>query len=274
MKEVIKKIFGSSSFWASIVILAYIVGFTAINSTCFVPTGHRAAKTSGKATVERSYPEGFMFKFPIWDEVYVFDCREQLYNYQVVVRSRENQRVTLIGAINYQVNGDNVHLLLKNVGDENVYREKLLTPLITDALNDVLSTYSIDYIATSRDVIKEAVIYIINDQLGSNDYIFLNQVRMYNPEFEKAIEDALRDVAKREQMLKLAIVETQIVEQEAEQMKLRLSAEAYGVKMTSDALTNPVIVKYLYGKAFNNWKGNTPNTVVVGQSTLPVMSIK
>lgn len=254
------------------IIAVYVISLVVINIVNIVRPGEAAAVEFMGKVDEKSYKNGPVFVIP-GSKVVRYNIRQQALPFQMDLKTTELIDIHIDGMINYNVNPKKVHLLHKNIGEQ--YREVLVTPLLRGALSQTIGKQSPEFIVSQPEMIREAMLYIIQDQLGSEDYIKVNDFRTYCPQFDERFETAVVDKAIAKQLAEKARIETERVKEEAKQMKEKLEAEAYGLNLKSKSLNNPLIVRYEYAKAMGNWRGDTPSTLVIGQNsgTVPFLPL-
>lgn len=258
-------------FVLAAVIAAYVVIFLVINVVKVVRPGEAAAVEFMGAVDQRSYSNGPVFVYP-GSKVVRFNVREQKHAYKMNLKLASMQDVTISGALNYNLVADNVYRLYENVGED--YKPVIVTPLLEGAFNETIGKQSPEFVVSSPEMIREAVLYILKDQLEPTGLLQISDLRLFKPQFDKKFEEAIKDKAVAQQVAEKAKFETQKVEEEAAQMRKKLEAEAYGINLKSKSLNNPLIVKYEYAKAMGKWQGKLPNTLVVGQNgTMPVLPL-
>jgi len=242
---------------------------------CFVVVNVWRAPEPGKAygvadygvVRDKSYENQWMFAPSVWSKVYPFDVTEQASSFSWEMKTGNVQSITMKGTINYALNPQEVHRVLKNIGEGNKYKSVLVDPLLQGTISQLVGKQDPIYVVNSQDVVAEAVRYIVADQLAQTGLVFVNGVQIFAPKFDKDLEKAFKDVA----VAKLA---TQRVEEEAKQMLMKAEAEGKALQIKSEALRNPLIVQYEVAKALGSWKGNLPSTLVLGQGALPILSGK
>jgi regulator of protease activity HflC (stomatin/prohibitin superfamily) len=253
------------------VIAIYAAAFLTVNIVKVVRPGEAAAIEFMGSVNQRSYSNGPVFVYP-GSKVVKFNVREQKYAYKMNMKLASMQDVTISGALNFSLSADNVHRLYQEVGED--YKPVIITPLLEGAFNETIGKQSPEFIVSSPEMIREAVLYILKDQLEPTELLEISDLRLFKPTFDKKFEEAIKDKAVAMQVAEKAKIETRRVEEEAAQMKKKMEAEAYGLNLKSKALSNPLIVRYEFAKAMGKWEGKLPNTLVVGQNgAMPVLPL-
>lgn len=257
------------------VLVAFVAAFVLVNSYVPVPAGHRAAKDFQGYVYPESYESGPHFTWPFVSFMQVYDVREQKAIYGFSVKEGQfMQDVKISGALNYHLNGDNVHLLYQKVGKDRDYKKVIIDPLVESSVNEIIGKHSSEFVVSQQDMIREAVLYIVRDRLPEANLVDVTDFHFFKPTFTKKYEAAIEEKAVAQQISEKAKYETLRVEEEAKQMKLRFEAEAHGINLKSEAMRNPLIVEYEYAKAFGKWEGKVPSTLMVGQNGVPFVNVK
>ncbi|MBR6409664.1 MAG: prohibitin family protein [Alphaproteobacteria bacterium] len=254
--------FGIVAIWFGAMLVANIVKI--------VEPGHAGVVVTLGKVQEKSRESGPIAVWPFISDVVQFNVREQVYAFEIAMKAETVQDVTVTGALNYNLNGDQVYRLYKAVGEE--YQPIVLYPLLEGALNQVVGKRSVEFIVSSSEMIREAVLYIMQDQINRTGLVNVNDLQMFKPHFDANFEKAVSDKVVAMQVAEKAKIETERVKAEALQMRERLAAEAYGLELNSKALQNPLIVEYEFAKAMGKWEGKLPSTLVVGdKASVPVL---
>ena len=216
---------------------------------------------------DQSYVNQIMFAPTLVSKVYGYDVTEQVSEFSWEMKTGNIQAITMKGTVNYALNPYEVHRVLKNIGPEDKYKSVLIDPLLQGTISQLVGKQDPIYVVNNQEVVAEAVRYIVADQLAQTGLIFVSGVQIFAPKFDEELEKAFKDVA-------VAQLATQRVEEEAKQMIMKAEAEGKALQLKSEALRNPLIVQYEVAKALGSWKGNLPNTLVLGQGALPILTGK
>lgn len=252
-------------------LVAFVAAFVLRNVMHIVPVGYRAAVTDMEILRPTSYENGVVWGVPFVTKVVLYDVHERTYAYSFKVKGASMQDITMSGALVYHLNGDEVVRLYQAVGRN--YQPVLITPLLEGAVNQIIGTKEPEFVVSNQEMIGEALLYIMQNELGPTGLVEVSDFRIFRPEFDPTFEAAIKDKVVAQQIAEKAKFETKKVEEEAKQMKLKLEAEAYGLDLKSEAMKNPLIVEYEYAKAFGKWEGKLPSTLMMGQSSIPVLQV-
>jgi len=253
------------------VVVIYAISMVVVNVLHSVRPGYEAAVEWCGYVVEKSYENGPILTWP-GSNVVSYNVKQQKHEYEIPVKAVSMQNVTVTGALNYNMCKGVAHRMYKEVGVD--YKPVLITPILEGALNETVGKQSPEFIVSNSEMIKEAVLYIMKDQIEPTGLLKINDLNLFCPQFDKEYEKAIQDKVVAQQIAEKAKFETERVKQEALQMREKMEAEAYGLKLKSKALNNPLIVRYEYAKAMGKWEGKLPSTLVVGQNgTMPVLPL-
>ncbi|MEE6206524.1 MAG: SPFH domain-containing protein [Alphaproteobacteria bacterium] len=258
-------------FIAIAIIAVYGFAFLVVNVLHSVRPGYEAAVEWMGYVFEESHENGPLVTYP-GSKVILFNIQQQKHEYEMVMKTSSMQDVTVSGALNFNMCKGVAPRMYKEVGVD--YKAVLITPILEGALNETVGKQSPEFIVSQPEMIREAVLYILKDQIEPTGLLHINDLRLFKPKFDEKFEEAIKDKVVAQQVAEKARFETERVKQEAQQMREKMEAEAYGLKLKSKALNNPLIVRYEYAKAMGKWEGKLPQTLVVGQNgTMPVLPI-
>lgn len=254
------------------IVAAFAVVFSGVNSVRVVPVGYTGVLTVCGVLQKKVYSNDWYIVVPFVSHMELVNIREQKIQYGFKVKGESMQDIKVSGALNYRVNEEKAYKLYELVGKD--FQSVLIDPLLEGAISEITGKHSPEFIVSSQDMIRETLLYIMQDQLNQTELLCVNDVRFFRPQFDDKFEAAIKDKAEAQQLAEKAKFETLRVEEEARQMKLKLEAEASGLDMKSKAMSNPLIVEYEYAKAMGKWNGAVPSTLMVGKDGIPFVNVK
>lgn len=257
-----KKILKGLTILAIVIMVFYVVGLCLVNSCSIVQPRYAGIKITLGSIEPKSYSNGIVWHYPFISTVDTLKVSQLVHKYELNVKDVDGQRVIINGAVNYSANKDSAHVLYVNIGKD--YLPVVLQPLLESTVNQVLGSKKALFIMQEQAMIQEAIFYIMNDQLEATNLVKVVDLRLFAPTFEESFQKALDEKFTAQQLALKAAEETKRVREEAEQMYLKLKAEARGMEDRSNALKNPLIIEYEYAKAFNKWDGGVPGNLVLG----------
>lgn len=252
----------------------YFCLLVANNSYGITPPGEGGViVTLGSVSSETNH--GFTLKWPVISKLVNYNLRQQNKDYaNLGLKTRDLQNVYLSFSVIYQINGEKLPLMVQEYGMNN-YVHDILSPKIEAAIQEVVGKNDVWLLVTDKAMITEALEYILSDKLSEDNYLLLKDVLLKTPKFDKLFEDEILAKLTDEVKLEKAKIQTQIVQEEAKQMFAKASVDPQVMEMMSEAITNPLIIKYEAMKALNKWNGEVPSTVISGtDNALPIIGIK
>lgn len=244
--------------------------FLALNSIDVIPVGMTGAKET-LGVVDSKPRKGWVLKEPFISRIIKVNTRQQTYNFETSFKTNNGQNVKVPVSIVYQFREQNVPDMVKNI-NVATYQDLILAPYLTNALQDAIGKSDPFLLVTNTDMVSSATRYILENQLNQNQYIQIKDILFGKPIFPKSLEDAIEKKLTETQLVELAKIQTLRVQEEAKQMLAMASANAKGVAELSKALSNPLVVKYEAIKALQKWDGKLPNSLVISDDALPIIS--
>lgn len=244
--------------------------FLALNSIDVIPVGMTGAKET-LGVVDSKPRKGWVLKEPFISRIIKVNTRQQTYNFETSFKTNDGQNVKVPVSIVYQFREQNVPDMVKNI-NVATYQDLILAPYLTNALQDAIGKSDPFLLVTNTDMVSSATRYILENQLNQNQYIQIKDILFGKPIFPKSLEDAIEKKLTETQLVELAKIQTLRVQEEAKQMLAMASANAKGVAELSKALSNPLVVKYEAIKALQKWDGKLPNSLVISDDALPIIS--
>lgn len=254
-----------------------------------VPEGHVGVIVHlGRAQDEVLSP-GFNTK-PLFSSVVDMDTRWQRYSIQTAAFSKDIQQVDITMSVNYALQKQGALKMYKDVGTS--YADKIILPLIHEAVKSTFAKYSAEELVSNRDLISEEVFYELSQELEFYA-LKVQEVAIEDIDFSDAFTNAIE--AKQVATQTLLQAETEQKQQtlvaqaeadrakikaqaEAEQMmikaqanadavKIAADAEAYRLEMESKHITDMTIKKSMIEK----WDGELP--VISGDGATPILDV-
>lgn len=271
----------NGNFWrkffsclAAVVIVIYFVVFIFLNASSIAPPGTTAAKVT-LGTVSDTPYQGFFWRIPFLSDVVLINTRQQTREYTVSqLKTQDLQTVGLECAVIYQINSQKVPDIVRNLDVENIEAE-VLSPRLANSLQETVGKNDVFLLVTQQEMVREATKYILADMLSVDEFINIKDVLFYNPKFSPQFEQVIENKKREEQLLEIAKIQTQKVEEEAKQLWLKAEVELKVLQRENQVLTNPLIAKYEAIKVLQKWQGDVPSTLIMSgeASALPIVPI-
>lgn len=252
-----------------------------------VPEGHAGIVVHFGEAQDEVLDSGFHGK-PLFSKVVKMDTRWQRYSIQTSAFSKDIQQVDITLSVNYALQKQGALKMYKDVGTD--YADKIMLPLIHEAIKSTFAKYSAEQLVANRDVISEEVFTELSQEL---EFYSLNvqEVAIEDIDFSDAFTDAIeskqvatqkklqveteqeqqnlvaRAEAERAKIKAQADAEEKLIraQADADAVKIAADAEAYRIEMESKYITDSVIRK----ETIEKWDGKLP-TITGGQS-VPIL---
>lgn len=254
-----------------------------------VPEGHVGVVVYlGKAQDEILSP-GFNSK-PLFSSVVDMDTRWQRYSIQTAAFSKDIQQVDITMSVNYALQKQGALKMYKDVGTS--YADKIILPLIHEAVKSTFAKYSAEQLVANRDAISEEVFDELSQELEFYS-LKVQEVAIEDIDFSDAFTNAIEakqvatqtllqaETEQKQQTLvaqaeaeRATIKATAAAEQkriaaeaDADAVKIAADAEAYRLQQENAHITDKTIQKELIEK----WNGELP--VISGDGATPILNV-
>lgn len=277
--------------------LGYGTAYVAKNAFVLVNQGERGIKLSFGKVVQKSYGPGLVWYLPFsedWgNKVVKVDVRPRNYAYNLSVRTKDVQRMSLDCSVLLQVVPDSVHVMYDKYTGYDDYEMKVVRDMVQStmlALSSQMSFWS--FVGNEVDLITEATEYIVNDQLMSENLVRIDKIWLNDYHGSAEMESLIEQTMQAKQRVDLEQFKLEQAKIKTEQVKLQAiqryemlaadeNAKAIATKVESEATrNNPYIALYKFAKA---WNGNLtlPETLMFmtgegggsGASVLPIIPL-
>lgn len=167
----------------------------------------------------------------------------------------------------YNVNPENVNVIFEKVGAD--YEAKLVTPIISDALKDIIGRWDAQDLVGNRDKARQQILATLNVKLNKR-FIQNISFQIVNLNYSDKFEDAIEKKVIADQQAQEAVNNTKRVKEEAHQKVISAEADAKAMAIKAEALErNKSLVDY---EAVQKWDGKLPEYMLGG--TMPFINIK
>lgn len=257
----------------SLIIVGVLGVFVFKNTTTIIYPGEGGVKTVFGVPNPKTQ-HGLVWRIPGISEVTVYNTKQQNANYEGIQLKASNlQNVYLSAAVTYQINDENLPLMVQEY-DMNNYVQEILSPKVEAAIQDAIGKNDIWLLVTDKQMVTDAISYILTDKLAKDNYLVIADVNLKSYKFDKEYEQTVLDKLTTEVLLEKAKIQTNIAREEAAQMLEKAMVDPKVAKEMSKAISNPLIIKYEAMKALQNWDGKAPSTIMSGaENALPIIGI-
>lgn len=257
MANPLSQFFKWSALGSTIVIIAVIL--VIMDGFVRVPPGHVAVIYDlGQGVLEEERPEGLSIKIPFWQKAYLMDVRTQAYTMSIApgegeiynddsiqCKSKDGQDVFIDATILYHINPAEANVILKTLGSQREYKEKIVRPKARTVIREVVAQYkALDLVSEKRAEVAQLFTSNLKEDYESNN-IVLEEVALrnvsYSVEFSKTIEE--------KQIAEQKVITAQYKKQEAEQLKekkiIEAQADAEAIRLKGETLrATPEVIKF------------------------------
>lgn len=205
---------------------------------------------------------GLHMKIPLVQTVKRLNVQIQKAQTQETAASRDLQNVTTEVAVNWSINPVDAEWVYERLGDESQLADKVIAPIVSNAVKAVAAHYDAEQLVEKRDVVRDEIQKQIVGALA-NYKVQVQGVNITNFQFSddyaKAIEQ--KQVAQqRAQQAEYDLARTKV---QAQQEVAQAEGQAQAQKLLQSTLT-PQIIQL---KAVEKWNGILPQ--VTGNGAIP-----
>ncbi|MBP5190131.1 MAG: prohibitin family protein [Bacteroidales bacterium] len=264
MKKIKDMSVGQISLWAMLALLIVITVFSSFYTIKSTERG--VLSTFGKIS-SGVIDDGLHVKIPFIQSVKKINVQQKKFDGQENSYTRDVQTSDVQYTINYDLVRDNVHNLIKYVGDD--YHNRIVVPFIRSSMKESFGNFAATEIVENRDAVRREIEEKLRRTLDSNYFINIH-FQLINIDFDDDFENAIKEKQVAEQQALKAKNVTIQIEEQAKQTKIRAEADAEAIRIKAKALeSNPKLVEY---EAVQKWDGKMPQ-YMMGNS-LPLINIK
>jgi prohibitin 2 len=226
-----------------------------------VDAGHRGVSVINGKVGDRSLEEGFYWKYPLIEKIYIIDVRTLKWEAESHCYTKDVQQASVRFAMNYHLSPEMAHTIFKEVGVN--WDRTLLPQVVEHSIKSVIGRWdAVDLVANREKARAEAQIMIT--EALKDKHITVTNFSLNNIDYEAAFEKAVEAKVVAIQQAIEAKNHTVKVEEEAKQKVISAKAEAESMRIRSQALSqNRSLVEY---EAVQKWNGELPQ-YMMGSST-------
>ena len=233
------------------------------------------------------FKEGLYFYNPFTTDMWELDVKVQkLEVKKATAASRDLQDVHSNVVVNFAVDGERCHLLVKEVGTD--FSDRVLVPAVHEVLKQATAHFPVAEIITQRAKLRTEILDGLRARL-TRYHLVIHDVALtdfgFSPSFAKAIEQKQveeqgvqrkeyeRQQAEKDGQAKLALATGQaaanlaIARAEADGNLLKAKATAEGNRLVRESLTAELISF----KTVESWDGRLPQ--IVGSGAIPLLNL-
>jgi regulator of protease activity HflC (stomatin/prohibitin superfamily) len=208
---------------------------------------------------------GLHFKLPFVQSVKQMNVRIQKSQTTETAASRDLQNVSTEVAVNWAINPVDAEWVYQRLGDESELTNKVIAPVVSNAVKAVAARYNAEDLIESRDKVAAQIQQQIVTAL--NQYkVQVQGVNITNFQFSHAYTEAIEQKQVAQQRALQATYDLQRTKIQAEQEIAQAQGQAQAQKLLQQTIS-PEIIQL---KAVEKWDGVLPQ-VVGGSGTLPMV---
>lgn len=229
------------------------------SSTYYIAPGYRGTLTILGNVSQTSYSNGIGLKPPFISTMHKTDVRTRKIQDKAVTYTKDIQTAELTYVLTYNVNPESVYTIYQYIGRD--YEAKIVTPIISDALKDIIGRWDAQDLVGNRDKARQQILATLNRKLNKR---FIQNVsfQIVNLDYSDNFEDAIEKKVIADQKAQEAVNNTKRIKEEANQKLISADADAKAMAIKAEALEkNKSLVDY---EAVQKWDGHLPNYMLGG----------
>lgn len=236
-------------------------------STYYIKPGYRGTLTILGNVSQTSYNNGIGLKPPFISTMHKTDVRTKKISDKAVTYTKDIQTAELTYVFTYNVNPESVYTIYQYIGSD--YESKIVTPIIADALKDIIGRWDAQDLVGNRDKARQQILATLKKKLNKQ-FIQNISFQIVNLDYSDNFEDAIEKKVIADQKAQEAVNNTKRIKEEANQKLISADADAKAMAIKAEALEkNKSLVDY---EAVQKWDGHLPNYMLGG--TTPFVNIK
>lgn len=238
-----------------------------ISSVYYVSPGYRGTLVTLGNVHQTSFNNGIGFKWPFVSSMIETDIRTQVYNDTAVTYTKDIQTATIGFNLTYNVVPESVPSLYEKIGKE--YRTKLITPILQDAIKDIVGSWQAQDLVANRDKARMQILNTLKTKINKK-YIQNISFQITNLDYSDNFEAAIENKVIAEQKAQEAVNNTKRIQEEANQKVISAKADAEAMSIKAQALEkNQRLVDY---EAVQKWDGKMPQ-YMLGNGAMPFINL-
>lgn len=205
---------------------------------------------------------GLHMKIPLVQTVKRMNVQIQKSQTQETAASRDLQDVTSEVAVNWAINPPDAEWVYQRLGDESQLADKVIAPIVSNAVKAVAAHYDAEQLVEKRDVVRDEIQKQIVAALGQYK-VQVQGVNITNFQFSQDYAKAIEQKQVAQQRAQQAEYDLARVKVQAQQEVAQAEGQAQAQKLLQSTLT-PQIIQL---KAVEKWNGVLPQ--VTGNGAVP-----
>lgn len=241
---------------AGIAVIALIIFMAILSSFVTVGPGERGVLMTFGAVHQGVLTPGLHMKIPFVQSVKRMNVRIQKSETSETAASHDLQDVTTKVAVNWSINPADAEWVYQNLGNEELLQEKVIGPIVSNAVKAVAAHYDAEQLVEQRDTVRDQVQQQVVTGLGAYK-IRVQGVNITNFQFSPEYSTAIEQKQVAQQKALQAQYDLQRAEVQAKQAVAVAKGQADSQRLLQQTLTPQI----LENKWIDKWDGRQPQVV-------------
>jgi regulator of protease activity HflC (stomatin/prohibitin superfamily) len=239
-----------------------------------VSPGERAVFAHWGAVEPKCYKEGLYFYNFFTTDMYELDAKVQAVKFEkLTAASRDLQDVHSDVVVNFSIDGEQCHELLKNVGRDFLIR--VIQPAVAEILKASTAHFTVEGVIRERVALKTEIEKGLRDRLAPY-HIVMHHVNLVDFGFSQTYSAAIEQKQVQEQNVQRAEFMRQQAVKEAEARVARADGDAKANRLMAESLRqSPEALEFkrleVQGEAVKKWNGTLPQ--YTGGGAIPFIGV-
>jgi len=215
----------------------------------------------------KCYPAGFYLYNPFTTSVYHVDVKVQKFEVKADASSRDLQTVTTAIVVNFSIDANKCHELIKNVGIGFV--QQIILPAVEEVTKASTALFPVEKVIQERPKLKKEIEDGLKVRL-SPYWITVQAVSITNITFSRDFSHAIEQKQVEEQNVQRAEFVRQQAEKEGQRQLALAEGQAKANRLLQESLkSSPEVLQM---KALDKWDGKLPQ--YMGSGSVPFIRLE
>jgi regulator of protease activity HflC (stomatin/prohibitin superfamily) len=246
------------------IIIGVLVLLLLWSSFVVIGPGERGVLMTFGAVKQGVLAPGLHMKVPLVQTVKHINVQIQKSQTRETAASRDLQDVTTEVAVNWSINPLDAEWVYERLGDENQLTDKVIGPIVSNAVKAVAAHYDAEELVEKRDQVRDQIQQQIVGALAEYK-VQVQGVNITNFQFSEDYSHAIEQKQVAQQRAQQAEYDLARVKVQAQQEVAQAQGQAQAQKLLQSTLT-PQIIQL---KAVEKWNGVLPQ--VTGNGAIPLI---
>lgn len=242
--------------------IAALIVVVAWSAFVTVGPGERGVLMTFGAVRHGVLTPGLHMKIPLVQTVKLMNVQIQKSETAETAASRDLQNVTTKVAVNWSITPSDAEWVYERLGDESQLTDKVIAPIVSNAVKAVAARYDAEQLVEKRDVVRDQIQQQIVAAL-THYKVQVQGVNITNFSFSQDYAKAIEQKQVAQQRAQQAEYDLARIKVQAQQEIAQAQGQAQAQKLLQSTLT-PEIIRL---KAVDKWNGVLPQ--VTGGGAVP-----